>query len=295
VERQPLTEGAIRKPLNRRRPICLPAPGRLPIAWALLPLLALTACVPAPPRPTATATSLPPTLTATFPFPTLKPTATELGAATQTPAPGPLDQAGDLRYQADFSEPDGWPLGQDSMGAVSLIGGSLSVVLPRAGLARAIRSPAPPQADFILDVQVHTELCQGDDEYGLLFRQTSDDDYLRFTLTCRGGIRLRRVRDGSPRALVPFDDRNPAVTPGAPADNRVTLRALGPELAFYVNGAPVMVANDPLPHAGFFGVFVASSSKSSQTTVLFDHWSLYDWQEGTATDSRSPDGEKTVP
>ncbi|MGA9531240.1 MAG: hypothetical protein WBR18_00840 [Anaerolineales bacterium] len=238
----------------------------------------MSACAPAPVQPTPTPSPLPPTITATFPFPTLAPTATEQGLATPTQPPGVLESAGDIVYQTDFSQAGKWPLGQDSAGAVSLFEEFLSVVLPRAFLTREIRSPAPARADFILDVQTQTEVCRGLDEYGVVFRQIDEVGSLRFTLTCQGGIRLRRTQGSSSRALVPFEDQVLAVNPGAPADNRITVRARGPDLDLYVNGALVLQASDPEPNSGFSGLIVISAADSTQTTVLFDDLTLYDWE-----------------
>jgi hypothetical protein len=248
------------------------------IAAALLLVALLPACAPVPIQPTPTPSPLPPTMTATFPFPTLSPTATERGLATPTQPPGPLDSAGDIVYQSDFSQGNGWPLGQDPTGAVSLIEGNLSVVLPRALLTREVRSPAPARSDFILDVTAQTELCRGLDEYGVVFRQLDEEGSLRFTLTCQGGIRLRRIQVGSSRALVPFEDQTLAANPGAPADNRITVRVRGTALAFYVNGALVLQASDPEPQSGFVGLIVTSAADSAQTTVLFHDLTLYDWE-----------------
>lgn len=256
---------------------------RDPARWlrrllGLLSLLALSACVSTPVQPTPTLTPIPPTVTATFPFPTLAPTATEIGVATPLPPPGPLETAGEVVYQTDFSAADDWPLGQDSIGAVSLIEGSLSVVLPGPGFTRLVSSPAPARMDFILDVDVRTAVCRGIDEYGVVFRQTDDGGALRFTLTCQGGMRLRRTTTGSSRAVVPFQEREAAVNPGAPADNRLTVRAHGSDLDFYLNGAQVLQASDAQPQAGTFALIVTSASDSPQTTVLFEDFTLYDWE-----------------
>jgi hypothetical protein len=151
----------------------------------------------------------------------------------------------------------------------------LAVVLPRAGLQRLIRSPAPPTENFVLDVIVRTEICQGTDEFGIAFWLTPEEDYMQFTITCEGGVRLRRVLGGERRAWVPFTEREPAVLAGAPAQNRLTVRAQGDSFRLYVNGFQVLDGIEPsLPNSGS-GLVVMSAGDQGQTTVLFDAYTLY--------------------
>ncbi len=243
----------------------------------LLAILGFTlcACAPSTPPATPTATEPPATPTATFEFPTLAPTPTE-GRTLPTPeVASPLAGAGEIIYQTEFEEAGQWPIGQDSLGTVSLGDGTLAAVVPRPGLGRLIRSPAPVQDDFILDVVLRTEVCQATDEFGVAFWLTPDGDHMRFTLTCQGGVRLRRVLGDERRAWVPFSEREPAVLAGAPAENRLTVRAEGDDFRLYVNGFQVIAGTEPTLPAGGSGLVISSSAESSQTTVLFESFTLY--------------------
>lgn len=276
------------------RPKTRPPYGRLSLPLLLLfGFFYLTACVPATASPTTAPTQTPQAPTATVEFPTLAPTATEGRDLPTAEAPEPLAGAGDILYQADFSSASDWPLGQDSFGTVSLSGDSLSVVIPQPSLSRLIRSPAPPATNFILDVELRSEVCRGTDEFGLAFLLSPDGDHMRFTVTCEGGFRLRRIIGNDRRAWVPFVEREPAILPSAPAENRLTVRIQGSSFRLYVNGFQVLSGSEPSLSVGGTGLVASSSPSSRQLTVLFESFRVYELEPTTApvpTGTEPPDG-----
>ncbi|MFP3854888.1 MAG: hypothetical protein ACLFWD_11410 [Anaerolineales bacterium] len=265
----------------------------LALAVCLLAGLFIAGCIAETPAPTATATNPPPSPTPTFEFPTLAPTATEGRDAPTPDAPEPLAGAGDVLYQSEFDTAGDWPLGRDSLGAVSLSNGGLSVVMPRPGLQRLVESPAPSANNFILDVEFRAEICQGEDEFGVAFWLTPEGNHMRFTITCQGGVRLRRVLGGERQAWVPFMERVPAVLPGAPAENRLTVRAQGNRFQLYVNGFHILSGTETALPPGGSGLAVASSANQGQTTVIFDSFILYHLDPAatpTPGKTETPDG-----
>lgn len=246
---------------------------------------ALTGCLAADLAPTATATEPPPTPSPTVEFPTLVPTPTEGRTLPTAEAPEPLAGAGDILYQTEFDSAGQWPLGQDSLGTVSLSGEALALVLPGPSLGRLIPSPAPLASSFILDVVLQAEVCQGTDEFGLAFLLSAEGDHMRFTITCEGGYRIRRVLGSDRRAWVPFTEREPAVLPGAPAENRLTVRSQGSQFRLYINGFQVHAGSEPSLNGGGAGLVAASSADSSQMTVLFKSFTLYELQAPAGTES----------
>ncbi len=183
--------------------------------------------------------------------------------------------AGETLYQTDFERAQGWPLGHDALGATSLLEGRLSFVVSLPSVTRVALSPAPAVRDFILQAHFSPLVCDGQDEYGLIFRQTPEGQHLRFTVTCTGGVRARRVDGGGPRALVPFIDLHPAVASGAPGRNRLSVRAVGEEVHLYVNGVQVLKISDSSPVAGNSGLVVTSDPRG-QTTLMIDEFALYE-------------------
>jgi hypothetical protein len=234
----------------------------------------VTGCLPSSSPGTPTPLPPTPTLTATIPFPTAAPTITETPAPTLTATPDIRQSFGPQLYSTQFDSAQGWRLGQDPFGVTSLDQGQLSVVVNQPGALRTLLSPADPVTDFYAEVSMHAALCQAEDEYGLVFRVNPLEEQYRFTITCDGGIRLRRILVGSSRAVVPFVTTSEAVMPHAPADNTLGVLARGADFELFVNGVSVLQAHDVALPAGKIGL-VVSSGKSGQTTVTFDQFSIW--------------------
>ncbi|MDX1601144.1 MAG: hypothetical protein R3191_06490 [Anaerolineales bacterium] len=232
--------------------------------------MAAASCSPTPASPTATA-SPPPTITPTFPFPPLAPSPTEAPPSSPVPPPDVNAGSGQTVYETTFDQAGDWPLGQDALGATSLLDGNLSIVVSAPRSTRAVASPAPPQRDLVLQATLSPQLCSSDDEYGLYFRRTAEDTYLRFTVTCSGAVRARRVTVDGPRAVVPFLEGHPAVVPGAPSRNTLAVRALGDLIRLYVNDVQVLTFRDPTPRAGHSGVIVTSDAEGQTTLLVADY------------------------
>ena len=249
-------------------------------------------CAPAP-LP-FTPTPIPPTATptATIPYPTAVPTQTSTPLPPSTATPDLHQSLGPLVFSSDFESSDGWPLSQDASGATSVSGGQLAIVVSAPQTPRMAISPSPIVADFYLDVSAHAAICSGEDEYGIVFRVNPNGSRYQFTVTCSGGIRLRRYVSGSGRAIVPFEDKTLAVLAGAPADNQLAVLAQGRDLHLYVNGYEVLDVQDATFNAGQVGLIVASA-KSGQTTITFDNfkvWTLRAGDQASPTPSGTPHG-----
>jgi hypothetical protein len=230
-------------------------------------------CLPAVTPPTPTPSPLPPTATATIPFPTAAPTITATPPPSMTPTQDPRQALGPVIYATDFNDAGAWPLGRDVYGVTSLESGQLTVVVNRPNQLRTIMSPVGPLGDFYVEVALHTSLCQTGDEFGLVFRVNPIGEQYRLTITCDGGLRLRRVLAGAARGLVPFIDSEPAVMPHAPADNVLAILARGPDLEIFVNGVSVLSAHDVALPVGKIG-FIVSAGAGGQTTVSFDDFEI---------------------
>lgn len=261
----------------------IPPMGHLWMAasWVGLTLLT-TGCLPTSPRATRTPPADTPTFTPTVPFPTAPPTITETPAPSLTPTPDIRESFGPQLYQTGFSSAEGWKLGRDTFGVTSLDEGQLSVVVNQPNSLRTLLSPVDPVGDFYAEVGIHTALCQAEDEFGLVFRDNPLDEHYRFTITCMGGLRLRRVLVGSSRAVLPFESFNQAVMPHAPADNTLGVLAQGADFELFVNGVSVLKAHDVALPVGRIGLIV-SSGNGGQTTITFDSFSVWSLRQPTAT------------
>lgn len=192
-----------------------------------------------------------------------------------------------MLFGAEFTQNEGWDLGPDALGATSLIDGALSIVVPRPNLTRLVRSPGASAHDLVLAASFQTEVCQAEDEYGLALLLSPAGDHLRFTVTCAGGLRVRRVVGGESRALEPFVPRDPMVNAGAPVHNRLVARVQGNDLLLYVNDVPVVHTTAPPLPAGGTGVVVQTDDVGDQATIVVEEFILYDLE---SNHTPAPDG-----
>lgn len=262
--------------------------------WVASIIVSLLTSGCAPAALPSTPTPLPPTATptVTVPYPTAVPTQTPTPPPASTATPDLHQSLGPLVYSSDFQSAAGWPLSQDASGATSLSGGQLAIVVSAPQTPRMAISPSPVVSDFYLEVSAHAAICSGEDEYGIVFRVNPNGSRYQYTVTCSGGVRLRRFVSGSGRAVVPFEDKTLAVLAGAPADNQLAVLAQGRHLMLYANGYEVLDVQDATFSSGQVGLVVASAT-SGQTTVTFDDfkvWTLRTEAQTSPTPSGTPHG-----
>jgi hypothetical protein len=236
--------------------------------WAAPAVLLLAACARAS-VPTAThvpAVGIEPTVT--IAFPTFAPTTTLTPAPTLSPTPDVLSDLGAVLLTDDFSANRGWPLGEAATGATSLQNNRLVVAVRQSRQFRMAVRDEPTLDDFYAEIQMRTELCSSGDEFGILFRMNDLGEHYRYTLSCEGTIRVRRVLVDGSRALV-SPEVSPAAFPGAPALNQIAVWALADRFRLFLNGVEILQARDGSLGPGRLGFYVRAG-RDGQTTVSFD-------------------------
>ena len=163
----------------------------------------LCACAPFSRTPTPTLPALTSTPSPTVGFPTLPP------HSDLTPAPEPHTHSGHPRYclgttlfHDDFSTDQGWDLSSDFLGALSLEAGQLVLAHPPDGHLPLRARPRVKLQDFYLQVTLRAELCNPNDEFGVMIRFTPEGENYRIGLHCDGRARITRVLSDSSIALV---------------------------------------------------------------------------------------------
>lgn len=252
-------------------------------------VLGLSACAPpAEPSPPAPATQ-PPAATATptiIWFPATN-TPTPLPPSTPSPTPPALPGVGGLILQDDFSDPALWST-RTSDQVFSVVENSRLYLVARVPKLLFIvdrRSPTP-LADFYAELTARTSLCLPGDEYGLLVRYNSFQDFYRFTVNCDGSIRADRVREGVNLPLQPpvFSGDAPR---GAPGEVRIGVWAAGTELRLFLNGRYQFTINDPSFRNGGLAVF-ARAGGETQLSVNFADLIVNDVSYASPTPTFTP-------
>lgn len=214
---------------------------------------------PAPTEtPTATIVWFPPSATPT-PFipPTIPPTVEQ--------RPG-LDE---VIFTDTFEAPELWTTGVSDSGSVIVAQNQVALAISRPRLYLFSLRSRPVLDNFYAEITARTSLCAGKDEYGLLFRVNSANDYYRYVLTCNGQVRLDRVRGGQLayiQSLTPSGD----APPGSPGEVRLGVWAVGSEMRFFLDGRYQFTARDPVFSFGTMGVFARSASETAVSVTFSD-------------------------
>ena len=235
--------------------------------------LNILACArPTTPNPSPSPTT--PNIVASQPLPT--PTAPP---PTRTAIPEHRIGLGAPDYEDNFESDSGWETGASARGAVSLLDDKLVISVRGPSSTLSSLSPADPLVDFLVEMEIQSEICEAGDEFGLMVRtggrgNPGQDSHYRFLITCDGAVRASRFLSGAEAPIQPITP-TANVLPGAPAVNRIGVSAIGDEFRFFVNDMPVFQLKDGEIPTGRIGVIVRARH-AAQTTVSFDEFRVWD-------------------
>ncbi len=250
-------------------------------AFLLAAALALAACSPAAPQavaaqPEATGTASPSpaaTLAGTVQwFPATR-TPTPMATLPVVPTADQRPGVGEEILSDDFSKAVQWSTGSFAAGTVSLSGGELTLANPgEKGYLLSLRNNTA-LGDFYLEITSNLSLCRGDDQYGVVVRALSAQDYYRFVVACNSKVRLERVKNGS-TALLQDWVTSGQVPPGSPLVIKLGVWAVRNQLHFFIDDMFQYSASDPVLIAGSVGVF-SRSSGANPLTVSYSDMKVY--------------------
>jgi hypothetical protein len=236
-------------------------------------LLATSACgAAASPTPTATLE------------PSATPTATrDWFPATGTPTSRPQPSAmptldmrpgmGDVLLEEDFSDDDLWDTTADDDALVVVDDNQIHLTQRDTRSYLITTRSEGTYTDFYAEVTVNTNLCRGDDEYGLVVRALNATNHFRFALSCDGRAKVDRLYQNSYSNVVAWQQHG-SVPSLAPAEVRLGVWANGSEVRFFVDGVYLFSVTDSLLYLGGVGVFVRSGGEGD-VSVSFSELTVW--------------------
>lgn len=249
--------------------------GRTKLLWSFVVcLLLLTACLPEPealsstPTPTATIT-VTPTITATIIWFPATATFTSIPTRPVEPTQDFRPQVGETILEDSFVDKTLWQTAQTAAGSVAYGKEELTLAVKQArGTLISLRK-TPQLANFYMEIDVQPSLCRDGDNYGLLIRSASTQDFYRLMLNCSGQVRLERVKGGK---FVVLQDwmASGQLLPGGMMRTRIGVAAEGQELRIFLNGVFHFSIKDTVFSSGVVGVF-ARSAGDTPLTVSFSN------------------------
>ncbi len=219
----------------------------------------------------ATPTPIPATETP-LPSPTINwfpPTATPtLGVfATNPPTPEMRPGLSATLLTDDFSDPSIWDIAASDEASAAIEDNRLTLAAQSGVYMLSFRHGAVLD-DYYAEITAQTNLCRGNDDYGVLVR-ANGGAYYRFALSCNGTAHVDRMSNGVRLALqapLPSGD----VPPGAPGEVRIGIWAVGPQMRLFLNGRFQFTITEPSYPSGTIGVFVNSAGDTA-TVVSFSN------------------------
>ncbi len=241
--------------------------------FILLGFALLTACLPAD-ATLPTTTPLPsetplPTATVVWFPPSATPTTRTIATGTPTPQMNP--GVGDAILTDDFSDAALWDVAVSDQGSAAVSRNRLTIVVqPGVYLASMRRSLVIE--NFFAEINAQTNLCRGEDNYGLILRAQGSSFY-RFVLSCNGFVHVERIKNGT--KLIIFEAVPSGDAPlGAPGQVKIGIWAVGAEMRLFLNDRFQFSINDKSFPSGGFGVF-ARSQGETPVTVTFSEMTVY--------------------
>jgi hypothetical protein len=220
---------------------------------------------PGTPEPTP---SITPSLTPS-PTPTV-----EWFPATDTPTPPPsvvasptvelLEGVGAVTFREEFNSLEEWIVPNTPRGEINLDRGQMNIIVlePQTYLT-AIRE-SPDFDSFFAEIDVSTSLCQGKDEYGVIFRAAGPGNFYRYALSCDGKVRLDKLVGGTAVALQPWTP-SASVPQAAPSQATLGILAEDDQLTLFIDRTRQFSITDPELVQGTMGVYARSVSDTAVT------------------------------
>jgi hypothetical protein len=202
----------------------------------------------------------------------------EAEAADTPPPPTTIEGAGELLFEDEFdSNRHGWPTGEetDEFGhaTTALVDGRYRITKEATDAVILWRKPNFATFDnFVLSVDTFLTESNAAVAYGVVFRNNENGDLYSFEIDSGGYYLVDMRADDSWERLVEYT-QSAAINAGG--YNRLTVKAIGPHLTFYINGEEVTALEDDTVDTGAIGLALELYDQGNTATVEFDNLAIY--------------------
>ncbi len=234
-------------------------------------LLIFGCTTPSPPlepdTPIPPTSTIPPTVTIVWFPPT--PTSTTLPTPIITPTLNLKSRIGELLFLDNFSNSSFWSLAQSNTSSAALGKGEITLAISQPKTYLYTLRNGPELDDFYLEINAEPNLCLADDEYGVLFRFTPNQEFYRLALTCDGQIHLDRYIQNRAAMIYP-KSYSGAVPPGAPSRSQIALWVSTNQIIAFINQQYQFTITDTAIPGGSIGLFARTGSHDAMTVNFSD-------------------------
>jgi serine/threonine protein kinase len=207
--------------------------------------------------------------------PTSVPTPTPPPVAVATPVDDPVPAGDDILYAEDFEDDEhSWFIGQESDAygeyTADVEDGryrAILVGLGEKGTTAWFEPDALELTDFVYSAEAELQNAEGDYGYGLVFRKSEQGFYL-FEIDHDGFFVAQSSEDGEWEVLIEYQATD---TIYEDEPNELMVRAVGPDLDFFINGARVGSVEDASLFEGSIALALESYAPDEEIAVDFDN------------------------
>ena len=177
-------------------------------------------------------------------------------------------------FSDSFAQPEIWDTAISAQASATLARSRLLLSINGPGPLRVVSMRSQPVlGDFYAEALVDISLCSGTDQYGMIFRAASRNDYYRFVINCNGQARLERLRGGETYPLLDWLSSGDAPL-GAPAQVKMGVWVVSREMRVFLNDHFQFSQTDPVFSNGTLGFFIYAGGQTP-VTVSFSDLSVY--------------------
>jgi hypothetical protein len=184
--------------------------------------------------------------------------------ASSTPVPDFRPVGSEIIWQETFASGENWDLLSLSDRSAEVGGQALTLALKnyRGSLYSFTRTTMPN--DYYLTLTIAPSLCRGQDQYGIVFRSQTTQDFYRLNFLCDGTFRLELVRGDSVVRLAEVMN-SPQLFAGPTATIQLSVWVHEEGIKVYINDVLQIEYYRLQWFAGGFGVFARSTGENSLT------------------------------
>jgi hypothetical protein len=164
-----------------------------------------------------------------------------------------------------------WHTEADEAGRTAIENGKMTVAVNTENTLQYTTLRNETFDDFILEVEVSAIEGAAENSYGILFRMQNASEFYRFDITGDGKFMVERSDVGETWTRY-LDDWtfSEAINQGKSSFNKLRIKALGPNLTFYINDIEVHQVQDSQYLSGSIALDAGTFGESS-VTATFDN------------------------
>jgi hypothetical protein len=190
-------------------------------------------------------------------------------APTENNRPG----IGGELFVDNFDDATLWNETSNSGTNVSVIGNGINFVMSTPQRYLYSFRSQPILEDFYLELTANINLCEGDNEFGVLVRASVDPSFYRVAFNCEGNASVTLILPGSAQLVIP-NEKFVFLPTNTPSSVKIGIWVKGDEISVFANDHYLFSIERARLYRGTIGLF-ARAIKEDAISVQFKELSVF--------------------